>query len=51
MDKTPIFEFSTPKGTSLEPPKSSKAILAIRYELHPSLITMVQEKPFSGGQR
>ena len=47
MDSTPIFEFVAPMGARLEPPQSSKAILAVRYELRPSLIVMVQEKYFS----
>lgn len=33
-----------PKGASLEPPKSSNAMLDIRYELRPCL---VQKNPFS----
>ena len=38
---------AAPSGASLEPPHSSHAILAVRYELRSSLIAMVQEKPFS----
>jgi hypothetical protein len=47
MDQTPIFEYVAPLSASLEPPRSSQAILVVSYELHPSLIAMVQEKPFS----
>ena len=47
MDQTPLFEYATPSGACLEPPRSSQAILAVRYELRLSLIAMVQEKPFS----
>ena len=32
----------------MEPPSSSQAIWAVRYELRPSLIAMVHENPFSG---
>ena len=48
MDQTTLFDYVAPSGAELEPPSSSQAILAIRYELHPSLIAMVQENPFSG---
>jgi len=48
MDQTTIFDYTAPSGAELEPPSSSQASLAIRYELCPSLIAMVQEKPFSG---
>ena len=41
MDQTPIFEYAAPSGASLEPPNSSQAILAVHYELRPSLIAMV----------
>jgi len=41
MDQTPLFEYATPSGACLEPPRSSQAILAVRYELRPSLIAMV----------
>ena len=48
MDQTTLFDYATPWGAELEPPSSSKAILAVRYELRPSLIAMVQENPFLG---
>src|SRR5919205_753990 len=48
MDQTTLFDYATPSGAELEPPSSSQAILAVRYELHPSLIAMVQENPFLG---
>ena len=48
MAQTPLFQYGAPKGASLEPPKSSKAILAVRYELRPAFIAMVQAQPFSG---
>ena len=41
---TPINQFTTPTGAQLEPPESSKPIVAPGYELHLSLISMVQEK-------
>jgi hypothetical protein len=43
----PLFQYGAPKGDSLEPPRSSKAILAVRYELRPGFIVMVQANPFS----
>jgi hypothetical protein len=45
---TLLYEYGAPMGTSLKPAESSKPILAPGYELHPQLITMVQDKPFSG---
>ena len=48
MDQTTLFDYAAPSGAELEPPSSSQAILAVRYELRPSLIAMVQENPFSG---
>ena len=50
MDQTPIFEYAAPSGASLEPPRSSQAILIVHYELRSSLIAMVQEKPFFGDE-
>ena len=47
MDQTPLFQYGAPKGASLEPPKSSKAILVDHYELRPAFIAMVQAQPFS----
>jgi len=48
MDQTSLFDYAAPSDADLEPPSSSQAILAVHYELHPSLIAMVQENPFSG---
>jgi len=48
MDQTILFDYATPSGAELEPPSSSQAILAVRYELRPSLISMVQENFLSG---
>jgi len=44
MDQTTLFDYAAPSGAELEPPSSSQAILAVCYELRPSLIAMVQEK-------
>ena len=46
MDQTTLFDYAAPSGAELELPSSSQAILAVRYELRPSLIAMVQENPF-----
>jgi hypothetical protein len=43
-----IQTLSTPKGEFLEPPQSSKTIIASGYEFRPGFIAMVQEQPFSG---
>jgi len=48
MDQTTLFDYTTPLGTWLEPPSFYQAILAIHYELCPSLIAMVHENPFTG---
>ena len=48
LDQTTRFDYAAPSGAELEPPSSSQDILAVRYELHPSLIVMVHENPFSG---
>jgi len=48
MDQTTLFDYGAPSGVEVEPPSSSQAILAVRYDLHPSLIAMVQENPFLG---
>ena len=48
MDSLSINQFSAPKGEFLEPPKSSKPIIASGFELHPGFIAMVQEQSFSG---
>jgi len=48
MDQTTLFDYAAPSGTELEPPSFSQTILAVHYEIRPSLIAMVQENPFSG---
>ena len=48
MDSTPIYQYAKPTSASLEPPKSSKPILTIGYELRPCLIKIIQEQSFSG---
>jgi len=48
MDQTTLFDYAAASGAELEAPSSSQAILAVHYELRPSLIAMVQENPFSG---
>jgi len=48
MDQISLFDYAAPSGAELEPPSSSQAILAVRYELRPSPIVMVLENPFSG---
>ena len=45
---TPINQFAALTDAQLEPPKSSEPILTPGYELHPSLINLVQEQLFSG---
>ena len=48
MDSTPIHKLSAPKGEFLEPPESSKPIIASGFELRPGFIAMVWEQSFSG---
>jgi hypothetical protein len=48
MDSMPIHKFSAPQGEFLEPPQSSRPIIASSYELRPSFIDMVQDQSFSG---
>jgi hypothetical protein len=43
-----IYEFHRPTGTHLEPPKSSKPIIASSFEIDPEYIEFVQNQPFSG---
>jgi len=47
MDQATLYDYAAPSGIELEPPSSSQALLAIRYELCPSVKAMVQENPFS----
>ena len=48
MDTLSINQFSAPKGEFLEPPKSSKPIIASGFELRSGFIAMVREQSFSG---
>jgi len=43
-----IYEFHRPMGTHLEPPTSSKPIIASSFEIDPEYIEFVQKQPFSG---
>ena len=47
MKHKTIHQLFAPKGEFLEPPQSSKPIIASSYELHPSFIAMVREQTFS----
>jgi hypothetical protein len=49
INSIPIFQFSTPKKTSLVPWESSQPIQTPNYGLSPRLIAMVQSLSFSGG--
>ena len=42
-----IYEFHTPTGTHLEPPKSSKPI-ASSFEIDPEYIEFIQKQPLLG---
>lgn len=42
------IKLSAPAGKLLEPPKSSKSIIALGYELHPVFIAILWDQPFSG---
>ena len=48
MESSTIYNLSAPKGEFVEPPQSSKPIIASGYELCPSFIAMVREQPFLG---
>ena len=48
MESIPIHQYAAPMSARLEPPKSSKPILAPGYEVCPYLINMVWEQSFSG---
>jgi hypothetical protein len=48
MEHKIIHQLSAPKGEFLEPPQSSKPIIASSYELHPGFIAMVLNKPSQG---
>jgi hypothetical protein len=44
MDQPIILNLSAPKGEFVEPPKSSKPIIASNYEVRPAFIATVQEQ-------
>ena len=48
MEQPTIQNLSTPKGEFIEPPQSSKLIIASSYELFPGFIAMVQEQAILG---
>ena len=48
MEQPTIQNLSAPKAEFIEPPQSSKPIIASSYELRPSFIAMVQEQAFLG---
>ena len=48
METTPIHQYAAPMSAHQEPPKSSKPILTLGYELRPCLINMVWEQSFLG---
>ena len=46
MEQPTIQNLFAPKGEFVEPPQSSKPIIASSYELHPGFIAMVREQTF-----
>jgi hypothetical protein len=48
MEQPTIENHFAPKGELVEPPQSSKPIIASSYELHPGFIAMVRNQAFSG---
>ena len=48
MEQPTIQNLSAPKGEFVEPPQSSKSIIASSYELCPGFIAMVREQAFLG---
>ena len=48
MEQPTIQNLSAPKGEFIEPPQSSKPIIASSCELRPGFIAMVREQTFSG---
>jgi hypothetical protein len=48
MEQPIIQNISAPKGKFIEPPQSSKPIIASSYELCPGFIAMVWDQAFSG---
>ena len=47
MEQPTIQNLSAPKGEFIEPPQSSKPIIASSYELRLGFIAMVREQAFS----
>ena len=48
MEHITTHQLFAPKGEFIEPPQSSKPIIASSYELRPGFIAMVQEQTFLG---
>ena len=48
MEQSTIQNLSSPKGEFVEPPQSSKSIIASSYDLRPGFIAMVREQAFLG---
>jgi len=48
MEQPTIQNLSAPKGEFIEPPQSSKPIIASSYKLCPGFVAMVQEQTFLG---
>jgi hypothetical protein len=48
MEQPIIQNFSAPKGELIEPPQSSKPIIASSFELRPGFIAMVRDQAFLG---
>jgi hypothetical protein len=48
MEHMSIQNLSAPKGEFVEPPQTSKPIIASSFKLHPGFIAMVREQTFSG---
>ena len=48
MEQPTILNLYAPKGEFIEPPQSSKPIIASSYKLRPGFIAMVREQAFLG---
>jgi hypothetical protein len=48
LESTPIHQYTAPMSACLEPPKSSKPILTLGYELCLCLINLARDQFFSG---
>ena len=48
MEQPTILNLFAPNGEFVEPPQSSKPIIASSYELRPGFIAMVWEQAFLG---